>query len=264
MKIKISDKYFTAAILLLATAAVLIAIAILTNSGDITTAALVFSGMVCAMTGIFTLMFSGNEPVDPRLLGIFAAPGCLNLCRIASGLDIRGHAYFLPPRLTNETRVMQFNPISTYKGNAVPAMGPFSKTDPDGLVTIPSCDLLIQDLRKRNARLVIPSNEENISLLLREIIEDVFKIAPIVSAKWHDTTVAITFHDYPLIDVCKDIAQESPGCCTRFPCPICSLCGALIAEGRGNVVALDQCSMNSSSKDVTAIFSIMPLKDVYP
>ena len=48
------------------------------------------------------------------------------------------------------------------------------KRDLQGLSSLPPCDLLIQDLRKRNA-LIIPDNEENLTQLLRETIEDVFK-----------------------------------------------------------------------------------------
>jgi hypothetical protein len=116
---------------------------------------------------------------------------------------------------------------------------------------------LIRDLRKRNA-LVIPDKEEELTVLLRETIEDVFKFAPRVSARWHGSSVTITFHDSPFIDGCKIIAQESPDCCTTNPCPICSLCGVLIAKGRDKVVTLDTCSITSSSQDITVVFSILP------
>jgi hypothetical protein len=55
MKVTLPGKYFLAALLLLSTAAVLITIAYLTNRGDMTTAAVVLSGMICAVTGIPTL-----------------------------------------------------------------------------------------------------------------------------------------------------------------------------------------------------------------
>ena len=104
MKPIILNKYSTAAILLFAVAAVFIDIALISNPGDITTAAFVISGMVCAMTGIFTLTFSAGEPVDPHLLGILPAQGSLNLCRITHHLGMEGHAYFLPPVLPGKQR----------------------------------------------------------------------------------------------------------------------------------------------------------------
>jgi hypothetical protein len=256
MKPIILNKYSTAAILLFAVAAVFIDIALISNPGDITTAAFVISGMVCAMTGIFTLTFSAGEPVDPHLLGILPAQGSINLCRIIHHLGMDGHAYFLPPRITGETKVMQFNPTSTYDGKQGSEKGSFREKGPAGLVSTPSCDLLIQDLRKRN-NLVIPDNDENLTQLLRETIEDFYKFAPKLSARWNGSTVTITFHDYPSIDGCKVIAQGFPDCCSMSPCPMCSLCGALIAEGRDKIVALNECSMTSSSRDVTASFTLL-------
>jgi hypothetical protein len=260
MKPIILNKYSTAAILLFAAAAVFVDIALISNPADITTTAFVISGMVCAMTGIFTLTFSAGEPVDQRLLGLLPAQGSINLCRITHHLGMHGHAYFLPPSVTGEAKVMQFNPKSTYDGKQGSQKGSFREQGPEGLVITPSCDLLIQDLRKRNA-MVIPDSEEHLSQLIREIIEDVFKLAPRVSARWLGNTVTITFHDYPSIDGCKAIAQASPDCCVISPCPMCSLCGALIAEGKDRIVTLDQCTISSSSRDVTVVFSLLPVPD---
>jgi hypothetical protein len=257
MKPIILNKYSTAAILLFAVAAVFIDIALISNPADITTTAFVISGMVCAMVGIFTLTFSAGEPNDPRLFGLLPAQGSVNLSRITQHLGMFGHAYFLPSRVTGEAKVMQFNPTSTYDGKQGAEKGSFRVKGPAGLITTPSCDLLIQDLRKNN-ELVIPDNEENITQLLRETIEDVFKFAPQLSARWNGNTVTITFHEYPSIDGCKVIAQVSPDCCAMNPCPMCCLCGVLIAEGRDRIVTLNRCSMTSSSGDVTAVFSIVP------
>jgi len=254
------NKYSTAAILFMGAAAILVAIALITNLGEFITAAFVISGAICTMTGIFILMFSKGEPIDPRLVGLLPAQGCINLCRIGYDLGITGNAYFLPPRVTGEAKVMQFNPTLPYKGSTVSAKGSFPKTGPEGLVTIPSCDVLIQDLRTRNA-LVIPHNEENLTQLLRETIGDFLEFAPRVFVRWHGSTVTITFQQYRFIAGCQFIARESPGCCTRNPCPACSLCGALIAEGTDKVVTLDQCSVSSSSQDINAVFSIIPQPD---
>ena len=208
--------------LLVAAAASLVAIALFTSQGEFVTAAFVISGMVCAITGIFLLTFSRGEPVDPHFVGILPVQGCLNLCRIASDLGINGNAYFLPPRLTGETRVMQFNPDTTYTGGMVSAKGSFPETEQKGLVTVPSCDPLIQDLRKRNG-LVIPDNEERLTQRLRETAGEIFELAPKVSVRWNGNRIAITLHRYRFIDGCGFIAQASGDCCTRHPCPVRSL-----------------------------------------
>ena len=266
MKLHLLNKYSSAGILLIAAAAVLVAIAIITRQGEFISAAFVLSGMTCAMTGIFMLTFSQGEPFDPLLVGLLPVQGSMNLCQIMSDLGIFGNAYFLPPRVTGEVTVVQFNPSLLYNGSTVSVTGSFPKTGPAGVVTKPSCNPLIQDLKKKNMA-ILPDTEENITQLLREIFGEIYELTSKVSVQWdgytwEGTTVSITFHHYRLMGGCKVIAQESPGCCTRNPCPACSLCGALIAEGTGRVVTLQECSMESSFRDVTAVFLILPpLKD---
>jgi len=249
MKIKIPYKYTAATILLMSASAVLIVIALITNRGDITTNAFVISGMACAMIGILTLTFSGDEPLDQWFVGILPAQGSINLCSIIRHIGIYGAAHFLPPSVSGEKRVMQFNPISTYNGK----IG-------SGLVTRTSCDLLIQNLKMRKA-LVIPDKNEELTLLICETIEDFFKFAHKISVSWEDSRVIITFHRYLFYDGCKVIAQEPSQCCVMSPCPACSLCGAMIAEGKERVVRIDRCSISSSSRDVTTVFTILPLPD---
>jgi hypothetical protein len=264
----IPDKYNIAALSLLAAGALFIAIALLVNPGDMTTAALVMAGMVCAMVGIFTWAFSGTAPVDPELVGILPAQGCINFCALTHNLGVEGHAFFLPPQYTGEPRVMQFNPTSTQEGLELLAgkegtQGSLRETGPAGLVTQPSCDHLIRDLRTRNA-LVIPENKEELSALLGEAVEDVFKFAQRITVTWEENRILVTFHRYPFMYGCKKIGDEYPACCVISPCPACSLCGALIAEGIGRIVTLDECSVSASGKDVTAVFSIVPLPDDTP
>src|SRR5665647_1458093 len=230
MNLHLPGKYFIAGLLLVATAAVLITIAFVTNRGDITSAAVVIAGMICAVTGIFILTFSGGEPIDPRLVGILPAQDLINVCRIASDLGITGNAYFLPPRVTGETRVMLFNPVSTYQGYPARSGDSFPPSGPPGLVTVPSCDPLIRDLKLTNTLPKTVSKEE-VTRLLRETISGIFEFAPGVSASWQENTVTVTFHGYRFIDGCQLIARESPHCCSMHPCPACSLCGASVSEG---------------------------------
>ena len=136
MKPIILNKYSTAAILLFAVAAVFIDIALISNPKDITTTAFVISGMVCAMTGIFTLTFSAGEPVDPRLLGILPAQGCINLYRLTRHLGMHGHAYFLPPALPEKPRsCSSTRPRPTMESKDL-KRDHFGKKDPPGLLSL--------------------------------------------------------------------------------------------------------------------------------
>jgi hypothetical protein len=258
MKVKKLDKYASTAILLMAGAVILVATALVFKLGEFITAAFVISSTVCALTGIFILTFTRGETVDPRYFGILAAQWSKNIHDIETDLGIQGKAYFLPPRITGESQVMQFNPTLTYSGGPVSAKKPFSRDEPTGLIITPCCDPWIQDLRKRNG-LRIPVKEEELIILINEIIGDVFEFASRVSGSSRDkTTVTLTFHQYKFIDGCKAIAQKSGNFCTMSPCPVCCLCGVLIAEGTGRVVTLEKCSINASSSDVTVVFSMLP------
>jgi hypothetical protein len=259
MKLKKLDNYASAAILLMAAAVILVAAALVTNLGEFITAAFVISGTACALVGIFILTFTRGETVDPRHVGILTAQWCKNICRIESDLGITGNAYFIPPRVTGESRVMQFNPTLTYSGSNVSAKDPFIKTGAGGLIITPACDSWIQDLKKRNA-LMVPDKEEELITLISETMGEIFEFATRVSGSWRDNTVTLIFYGYRFIDGCKAIADESEELCTMNPCPVCSLCGALIAEGTDKVVTVDQCSINPSSRDVTAVFSILPVR----
>jgi hypothetical protein len=260
MKKIILNKYIIAAILFLSAAGILIAIGLTTNTGEFTTAAFVVSGAACAMSGIFVLTFSGSESVDARRVGLLTAQWCKNICYIETDLGITGNAYFLPPGVTGESRVMQFNPALTYSGGNVSAKEIFTKTGPAGLIISPSCEMWIQDLRKNNA-LIVPDKEDELIVLLSETIVDMLEFASRVSGSWSDDTVTLTFHDYRFIEGCKAVADESEEFCSMNPCPVCSLCGSLIAEGKNRVVTVDRCETNSSH-DVTAVFSMLPDRKV--
>jgi hypothetical protein len=263
MKQIIMNKYSTAGILMIVAAFILVALALITDLGEFITAAFVISGTACALNGIFILTFTRAEMIDPRHVGILTAQWCKNICRIESDLGITGNAFFLPQRVTGESGVMQFNPTLTYSGSNVSAKDPFTKTGEGGLIITPCCEPWIQDLKKRNA-MVIPDKEEELIMLISETLGEVFEFASQVTGSWRDNTITLTFHGYQFIDGCKAIAHESEELCAMNPCPVCSLCGALIAEGTGRVVTVDQCSISPLSHEVTAVFSMLPFQRAAP
>ena len=66
MKFPRSNPYYTASLLLVVAAAVQLAVAILTDHRDLTSAALVVSSVICFITGIFLAILSTAEPLDIR------------------------------------------------------------------------------------------------------------------------------------------------------------------------------------------------------
>jgi hypothetical protein len=261
MKLPKPDKYASGAILLMIAAIILVAAALVTNLGEFVTAAFVVSGTACILTGIIILTFTRRDMVDPRHVGTLTAQWCKNICRIESDLGITGNAYFLPSRITGENRVMQFNPTLTYSGSNLSAKESFTKTGTAGLIITPGCEPWIHDLRTRNA-LVIPHKEEELILLISETLGEVFEFASRVSGSWHDNIITLTFHGYQFAEGCKALAGESEEFCVMNPCPVCALCAALIAEGKDEVVSVDQCSINAETHDVTAVFSMLPVRKI--
>src|SRR5512145_1858127 len=121
MKIRMPDKYYQAAIILLLGSSIFIALPLVIRIGDATAAALVLAGMGFVMAGSFVITLSGGEPMDPGIVGMLPVQGSITLCRISSELGIQGKAHFLPPRYTNAPGVMQLNPGTDYDGTSLDA-----------------------------------------------------------------------------------------------------------------------------------------------
>lgn len=196
--------------------------------------------------------------MDPRVIGFFPAQGSLILCGILSDMRITGNAHFLPPRFTTNPRVLQLNPCNEYDGSKILSEKSISTTDPRGFLTVPSCDLHVKELKQKNA-MMIPELPEEITVLLNETIADIFEFASRVSATWSGNLVTITIYEYQFIESCQILTQNSPDCCKKSPCPVCSLCGVLIAEGMNEIIAVEQCSNTTPSRDVTITFRIKSL-----
>lgn len=257
MNLRIPGRYFSAGLLMIGVAAALIVIAVLTNRGDITSAALVIAAMVCAVAGIFILTFSGGEPIDPRFIALLTVQERITACRIASDLGITGNAWFLPKRLTGENRVMLFNPVSEYTGGNVRPEDSFPMSGPAGIVTVPAGDPLQRDLF-RHAALPWTDGEEDVTRLLKETICGAFEFAADLTARWQGNSATVTLAEYRFIEGCRLSMKESPRCCSMRPCVACSLCGALIAESMDVPVCLERCTPGTAAQEIIAVFTLLP------
>ena len=154
-----------------------------------------------------------------------------------------------PPASRENLVSCSTDPVSTYTGGLVPAKEPFPETGEKGLVIVPSCDPLVQVLKKRHM-LVLTDKKEGVIQILKETTGEIFELAPRVSVRWNGNTVAIVLHRYRFMEGCRFIEHEAPDSCARSPCPISSLCCALIAESLDKVVMLEKCSIINSGQDV--------------
>jgi len=257
MKVPHLNPYYLAALVLVVAAAVLVAIAVLTDRRDITTAAVVISALICLLTGIFLATLSRSEPLDLQYVSLLPVQGGINLFRICAELGIQGNATIIPKGKNGSTRTMQFLPVAVYDGAPLPSGTFVSSPDNAGVLMVPSGELLLREIRERG-QLVIPQEMAAIKDLIREIGVDVLEVAERVFVSEDNEHITVLMEGYRLISGCKEIARESPKCCTAIPCPVCSLFACVLAVGTGSVVVVEHCTVHSGNGSVDAVFTLMP------
>lgn len=257
MKFPRLNPYYQASLVLIAAAGVLVAVAILTDRRDLTSAALVISSVVCLVTGIFLATFSASEPLDTRYVSLLPVQGCINLCRTCADLGIAGNACFLPAGRDGRARTVQFIPVAGYDGSAVQGDSFVAGPLASGLLTTPAGEPLSREIREQE-HLVIPGDMTDLAGLFSEVGEDVLEVADHVATETDGAVITVRMDGYRLIRGCMAVSAESPRCCVTNPCPVCSLIACLLAEGTGRVVQVERCSPDPDGPQVTAVFTLFP------
>jgi len=257
MKFSSMNPHYRAALILIIMSGILIATALLTNSKDFTSAALVLSGLVCLLAGIFFATLSGSDPLDLRYMGLLPVQGSINLTRICADMGIQGNAYIIPKGRPGSMRTLQFLPVAEYHGEPLPQDSFVTGADTAGLLIEPSSAPLHRILSERD-QLVIPSELTELHRLIRELGVDVLDVAEQIQSSHEDDVITVIMEDYRLISGCREINRESPKCCTSNPCPVCSLFVSIFAEGTGKVIKVERCVPDTKQSRVNAVFSIQP------
>jgi hypothetical protein len=256
MKIIPENPYYRGAFALIIMAVILVAVAILTNRGDFTSAALVIAGLVCLLTGILFATLSGADPLDLRYMSLLSVQGSINLAAICADLGIQGNACFVHERQEDRSRIVQFIPVAEFQGLPLPADSFSAEPAVPGLMTGPSCAPLLSLLREKD-HLAVPSDAPALQNLVRELGMEVMEVAGKVHSTIEGDVISVTMEDYLLIDGCRAVHAESPKCCTANPCPVCSLYACVFAEGLGKVIKIERCAPEPKQPAVKAIFSII-------
>jgi len=256
MKFIPENPYFRGAFALIIMAVILVAVAILTNRGDFTSAALVIAGLVCLLTGVLFATLSGADPLDLRYLSLLPVQGSINLAKVCADLGIQGNACFVQEKTEDHSQIVQFIPVAEFQGLPLPADSFSTESAAPGLLTGPSCAPLLSLLRRKD-HLAIPSDAPALQNLVRELGMDVMEVAGKVHTTIEGDVITVTMEDYLLIDSCRAIHAESPKCCTANPCPVCSLYACVFAEGLGKVIKVESCAPEPKKPVVKAIFSII-------
>jgi hypothetical protein len=257
MKFQSLNPNYRAAFLLIATAGVLVAAALLTNRNDFTSAVLILAGLVCILTGIFFVTVSGSDPVDLRYLSLFPVQGSIGMSRMFADLGVQGNAYFIPKGRDGRTKTVQFVPVAVYHGGPLPEDTFVAGGDTAGILAEPSCAPLARLLRERE-HLAVPHEMASLHNLVRELGVDVLDVAGSVTSTHDGGMITVNMEEYRLISGCRALIEESPRCCIQYPCPVCSLFASVFAEGTSAVVQVERCAPDPKRSAVTAVFSILP------
>lgn len=255
MNLKDRGNLQVAPLLLIGAGAGLIGIALFTDRGGITSAAVVISGTICFFAGIFILTFAGEETFDTQMISLLPVQGTINVCRMAADLGIHGNAWFLPEKYHQESGILQVIPVSQYDGKPVTGDS-FLITGSGGVLMPPACTPLLLDLEER-CSLTAPTDPAAFDALFKELATEVIGCADAVTVIRRENLVTVTLTGYRFVRGCREIARESPRCCITNPCPICSLFGVLLAKGKDTPVEVRRCEPAEKKDEVTAIFAFL-------
>jgi hypothetical protein len=251
------NKYYLNGTVLMTAAVALLGIALLTNRGTLTGAGLVIAGFASFLVGIFFLTYSGGEPVDPSFVSLLPVQDRINICRVMGDLGINGVAYVLPEnRETGSLR--QFNPAGAYQKPPVGDDHSFRLTPPVGMNTLPSGFPLYRQLVEAYGW-TSPSDPLHVALGIKEVTEDVYRMADRADASFDQDLFTIRLNDFRYIAGCAAVQKEaSPVCCRMHPCPVCSLMMCIIAENLNVPCTIEQTEIDQTSGTLTLMVRILP------
>jgi len=234
------------ALILIGLAVLILAVLLLTDRGDLTSATLVLVAFACFITGLFLFSFRREKRIGQQTAALMAVPYTNTLSRILADLGVTGTAHFLPvpPDGTFPAPVMQYNPVS---GSDLPDRLTDDLTFPmeetagghPGVLTVPS-GIPLLSMMERERSLSLPSTEPELLEAIREVHQDLLELTPKATVTKSGTEIVIELQDFRLIDGCKAAQDESPRNCITAPCPVCSLAAVMLAQGLQKPCSIEQ------------------------
>lgn len=254
MKSPLTDRNYLSSFVLLITAGILLLTIVITDRRDMTSSAVVIAATILFLTGIFLFTFVKKEAVDGTISTLIPVQNQINICRMAADLGVKGNAWFIPKELSGTGSTMQFLPVSTYRDGELKGTTYVSGEAGAGILIPPAGETLKAYLMKRSS-MIIPDTVPDLSQLIKEIGEELLEISNGVEVRQAGDGISIHLDNYLLIQGCREIMKESPGCCQIHPCAICSLFGSVLAEGLRQPVMIEQCRPVHTGSSVEILFS---------
>jgi len=231
------------ALILIGIAVLVLAVLLLTDRGDLTSATLVLVAFACFITGLFLFSFRREQRIGQQPAALMAVPYTNTLSRILADLGVTGPAQFIP--VTNDgtfpAPVMQYNPVS---GSDLPDRlieDLTFQTDGghQGVLTVPS-GIPLLSMMERERSLSLPSTGPELLEAIREVNQDLLELTPKATVTQSGSEIVLSLQDFRLIDGCKAAQDESPENCITAPCPVCSLAGIMVAQGLRKPCSIEQ------------------------
>ncbi|PWR71755.1 hypothetical protein ACKUB1_15955 [Methanospirillum stamsii] len=254
MNVKNKDRNITASLVLILSAGLLFIITWISGRNDLTNATVIISALILFLTGLIIFTFQKNSLVEGEWASLFHVQETINLSRITSDLGIMGHAIFIPETEEKTKIIFQFIPVSTYKKGELTGDSFVTGTGGTGLLIDPSGKPLKEYLDKK-LKLHIPDNDDEIFSLIREIIEETLELTEKTLVQKTGESFIISLQGFQMINGCFAIHEESPACCLINPCPISSLIGMILAEGKNQPFTLERCSPKKKNNSVELVYS---------
>lgn len=234
------------ALILVGLAVLILAVLLLTDRGDLTSATLVLVAFACFITGLFLFSFRREKRIGQQPAALMAVPYTNTLSRILADLGVTGTAHFLPVPGdgTFPAPVMQYNPVS---GSGLPDRLTEDLTFPTeetagghpGVLTVPS-GIPLLSMMERERSLTLPSTEPELLEAIREVHQDLLELTPKATVTKSGPEIVIELKDFRLIEGCKAAQDESPRNCVTAPCPVCSLAGVMLAKALQKPCSIEQ------------------------
>jgi hypothetical protein len=252
------DTYSRTAVVLIGLAVLIMAVLLVTNRGDLTSATLILVAFACFIAGLFTFSFQREEGIDQKYATGLAVPYTSTLSRILADLGVQGHAHFIPVQDdgTFPATVMQFNPVTgTIPERLREDQTFYTGTGGQGILTVPSGFPLFAMIEQDKAVTLSTSGAELLEVI-REVNQELLEIADKVLVTRSGDEIVVWLKNFRLIEGCMKIREESPRNCITAPCPVCSLAGILIAKGLGKTSIMQQVLIDPEAGKVEIHFGV--------
>ena len=259
MNLQRFNTYPRTALILIGLAVFIMAVLIVTNRGDLTSAILILIAFASFLAGLFIFSFSREEQRDQDVAAAMVVPYTITLSRVLADMGVSGPAHFIPVPGdgTFPAPVMQFNPVATIVPEHISEDFTFiTRQDGSGVLTVPSGIPLLTMMEQKHS-LTIPTTEPELYEAIREVNQELLDVADEVTVIRSETGIVMTLRNCQLVCGCIAARSESPRTCLVAPCPICSLVGVMVATGKGKRCAMEQVLVDEKGRTIEVYFTVV-------